>query len=191
MMVVCPLLARLILSFSSDFVPGIGSFRILHSCWRSFSDLSTIEVGLRSLSSLFFFTDGRGECTGVPMSLLGVGIDGVPPPWAGLITPGSCLFPVWSSGDVGGEGGSGGSSSLMLSCSPFPSPGVLLKTSSRVSSLWQASMSPPSSLVSLLFSVWGPSSSSGSKSGLLDTTPASAMVPSPPLPFPPPCSPSS
>ena len=71
-MVVCPLLASLILAFSSGLVPDIGSFSDLQSSFKSFRDLFVMDVGCNSLSSLLFFTGGRGEAVAVDsVSLLG------------------------------------------------------------------------------------------------------------------------
>ena len=80
-MVVCPLLASLILAFSSGLVPDIGSFSDLQSSFKSFRDLFVMDVGCNSLSSLLFFTGGRGEAASfISVSFLGGSFGIVPPP---------------------------------------------------------------------------------------------------------------
>ena len=79
--VVCPLLAFLILSLSSGFEPVIGILRILHSCCSSLVDLFARDDDVIFFISLFFFTGGYGEGVGCSsVRVLGVVLDGVPPP---------------------------------------------------------------------------------------------------------------
>ena len=68
-------------TFSSSLVSDIGSFSDLQSSFKSFRDLFVMDVGCNSLSSLLFFTGGRGEAASfISVSFLGGSFGVVPPP---------------------------------------------------------------------------------------------------------------